>query len=81
MPLADPLQEIRSLREKLDSWNYRYYVLKATNEDTTSAGFARETEIDRLARQAYLRGEGYDGVRLEYAPCGNATRIPTSIFT
>ncbi len=27
MPLADPLQEIQSLREKLDSWNYQYYVL------------------------------------------------------
>ncbi len=27
MPPADPLQEIESLREQLDSWNYRYYVL------------------------------------------------------
>lgn len=27
MPLAKPLQEIQSLREKLDSWNYQYYVL------------------------------------------------------
>ncbi len=27
MPLADPLQEIESLREKLDAWNYQYYVL------------------------------------------------------
>ena len=60
--------------------NYRYYVLKYTNEDTTSAGFARETENSRLAREAYLRGEGYDGVRQEYVPCGNATVIKTSFY-
>ena len=61
--------------------NYRYYVLKATNEDTTTAGYTRETNVNRLAREAYLRGEGYDGVGLQYAPCGNATLIPTSFFT
>ncbi len=60
--------------------NYRYYVLKATNEDPTTAGFARETTTARLAREAYLRGEGYDGIRLEYAPCGNATLIATSFY-
>ena len=60
--------------------NYRYYVLKYTNEDATTAGFARETENSRLAREAYLRGEGYDGVRLEYVPCGNATLIRTSFY-
>jgi hypothetical protein len=60
--------------------NYRYYVLKHTNEDATSAGFARETEHARLARDAFLRGEGYDGVRLEYTPCGNATLIRTSFY-
>jgi len=27
MPLADPVQEIASLREQLDAWNYQYYVL------------------------------------------------------
>jgi DNA ligase (NAD+) len=27
MPLAHPWQEIESLREKLDAWNYQYYVL------------------------------------------------------
>jgi DNA ligase (NAD+) len=27
MPSADPLQEIESLREQLDAWNYQYYVL------------------------------------------------------
>ena len=27
MPSADPLQEIEALREQLDAWNYRYYVL------------------------------------------------------
>jgi hypothetical protein len=60
--------------------NYRYYVLKATNEDTSSAGYAREKEINHLAREAFLRGEGYDAIRQEYAPCGNATKIPTSFY-
>jgi hypothetical protein len=60
--------------------NYRYYVLKATNEDTSSAGYARETEINHLAREAFLRGEGYDGIRQEYSPCGDATKIPTSFY-
>jgi len=27
MPRADPLQDIESLREQLDAWNYQYYVL------------------------------------------------------
>lgn len=27
MPSADPVQEIESLREQLDTWNYQYYVL------------------------------------------------------
>jgi hypothetical protein len=58
--------------------NFRYYVLKSTNEDATSAGFARQTTTARLAREAFLRGEGYDGIRQEYVPCGNATLIPTS---
>ncbi len=60
--------------------NYRYYVLKYTNEDTTTAGFAREMENSRLAREAYFRGEGFDSVRLEYVPCGNATLIRTSFY-
>jgi len=60
--------------------NYRYYVLKATNEDPTTAGFARETNTARLAREAFLRGEGYDGIRQEYVPCGNATLITTSFY-
>jgi hypothetical protein len=60
--------------------NYRYYVLKHTNEDPSTAGFARQTENSRLAREAYFRGEGYDGVRLEYTPCGNATQIRTSFY-
>jgi hypothetical protein len=60
--------------------NYRYYVLKATNEDMNTAGFARETNTARLAREAYRRGEGYDGVRLEYVPCGEATLIKSSIY-
>jgi hypothetical protein len=60
--------------------NYRYYVLKSTNEDANSAGFARETTTARLAREAFLRGEGYDGIRLEYVPCGNATLIKTSFY-
>jgi len=60
--------------------NYRYYVLKATNEDTSTAGFARETDTNNLARAAYLRGEGYDGVALQYVPCGNATLIKTSFY-
>jgi hypothetical protein len=60
--------------------NYRYYVLKSTNEDTTSAGFARETSTVHLARDAFLRGEGYDGIRQEYVPCGNATVIKTSFY-
>ena len=60
--------------------NFRYYVLKSTNEDVTTAGFARQTTTARLAREAFLRGEGYDGVRLEYVPCGNATRITTSFY-
>lgn len=29
MPKADPLQEIESLREQLEAWNYQYYVLDA----------------------------------------------------
>ncbi len=61
--------------------NFRYYALKHTNEDASSAGFAREMENLRLAREAYLRGEGYDGTRLEYVPCGDATLIKTSILT
>ncbi|WP_292350029.1 hypothetical protein [Methanoregula sp. PtaU1.Bin006] len=60
--------------------NYRYYVLKATNEDMNTAGFARETNTARLAREAYRRGEGYDGVRQEYVPCGEATLIRSSIY-
>jgi hypothetical protein len=60
--------------------NYRYYVLKYTNEDATSAGFARETSNTRLTRDAYLRGEGFDGVRQEYVPCGNATLIRMSFY-
>jgi hypothetical protein len=60
--------------------NFRYYVLKATNEDSTTAGFARETTTAHLAREAFLRGEGYDGDRLEYVPCGNATLIKTSFY-
>jgi hypothetical protein len=60
--------------------NYRYYVLKYTNEDATSAGFARETSNARLAREAFLRNEGYDGVRQEYVPCGNSTLIATSFY-
>jgi hypothetical protein len=61
--------------------NFRYYVLKATNADPTTAGFAREMTTARLAREAYLRGEGYDGTRLEYVPCGgNATLIRTSFY-
>jgi len=60
--------------------NYRYYVLKYTNEDTTTAGFARQTKNAQLARDAYLRGEGYDGVSQQYVPCGNATLIPTSFY-
>ncbi len=60
--------------------NYRYYVLKNTNEDPTSAGFARETTNSRLAREAYLRGEGWDGASLQYVKCGNATLIQTSIY-
>jgi hypothetical protein len=58
--------------------NFRYYVLKSTNEDATTAGFARETSTARSAREAFLRGEGYDGIRQEYVPCGNATLIATS---
>lgn len=61
--------------------NFRYYALKHTNEDSSSAGFVRETENLRLAREAFLRGEGFDGVRQEYVPCGNATLIRTSILT
>jgi hypothetical protein len=60
--------------------NWRYYVLKSTNEDPTTAGFARETTTARLAREAFLRGEGYDAVRQEYVPCGDATLIPTSFY-
>jgi hypothetical protein len=60
--------------------NYRYYVLKATNEDPTTAGFAREMNTARVAREAFLRGEGYDGIRQEYVPCGNATLIATSFY-
>ena len=60
--------------------NFRYYVLKATNEDPTSAGFARETNTARLAREAYLRGEGYDAISQAYVPCGNATLITTSLY-
>jgi hypothetical protein len=60
--------------------NYRYYVLKSTNEDATSAGFARETTTARLAREAFLRGEGYDGIRQEYVPCGNATLLAMSFI-
>jgi hypothetical protein len=60
--------------------NYRYYVLKYTNEDTTTAGFARQTKNAELAREAYLRGEGYDGINQEYVPCGNATLIKTSFY-
>jgi hypothetical protein len=60
--------------------NYRYYVLKFTNEDTTTAGFARQTKNAQLARDAYFRGEGYDGVSQKYVPCGNATLIPTSFY-
>jgi hypothetical protein len=60
--------------------NFRYYVLKATNEDTSTAGFARETNTARLAREAFLRGEGYDGIRQEYVPCGDATLITTSFY-
>jgi hypothetical protein len=60
--------------------NYRYYVLKYTNEDTTTAGFARQTKNAEFAREAYLRGEGYDGINQEYVPCGNATLIKTSFY-
>jgi hypothetical protein len=60
--------------------NWRYYVLKSTNEDSTSAGFARETTTSRLAREAFLRGEGYDNIRQEYVLCGNATKITTSFY-
>ena len=60
--------------------NFRYYVLKSTNEDASTAGFARETNTARLAREAFLRGEGYDGIRQEYVPCGNATLITTSFY-
>jgi hypothetical protein len=60
--------------------NWRYYVLKSTNEDTTTAGFARQTNTARLAREAFLRGEGYDNIRQEYVPCGNATMITTSFY-
>lgn len=60
--------------------NFRYYVLKATNEDMNTAGFARETNTARLAREAFLRGDGYDGVRQEYVPCGDATVIRTSFY-
>jgi hypothetical protein len=60
--------------------NYRYYVLKATNEDMNTAGFARETNTAKLAREAFLRGEGYDGVSLQYVPCGDATVIRTSFY-
>jgi len=60
--------------------NYRYYVLKFTNEDTTTAGFARQTKNAQLARDAYLRGEGYDAIHQVYVPCGNATLIPTSFY-
>ena len=60
--------------------NYRYYVLKTTNEDLTTAGFARQTKNAQLARDAYFRGEGYDGVSQQYVPCGNATLIPTSFY-
>ncbi len=60
--------------------NFRYYVLKSTNEDPTTAGFAREMATARMAREAFLRGEGYDGIRQEYAPCGNATQIPRSFY-
>jgi hypothetical protein len=60
--------------------NFRYYVLKSTNEDATTAGFARETTTARSAREAFLRGEGYDGIRQEYVPCGNATLIATSFY-
>jgi hypothetical protein len=60
--------------------NFRYYVLKSTNEDATTAGFARQTETASLAREAFLRGEGYDGIRQEYVPCGNATVIKTSFY-
>jgi hypothetical protein len=60
--------------------NYRYYVLKATNEDMNTAGFARETNTARLAREAYLRGEGYDNIRQEYVICGDATLVKTSFY-
>jgi hypothetical protein len=60
--------------------NFRYYVLKSTNEDATTAGFARESTTARSAREAFLRGEGYDGIRQEYVPCGNATQIATSFY-
>jgi hypothetical protein len=60
--------------------NYRYYVLKDTNEDLTTAGFARETTNAHLARDAYLRGEGYNGTSLEYVPCGSATLVKTSFY-
>ena len=61
--------------------NFRYYVLKYTNEDPTTAGFAREMENFRTARAAYLRGEGFDGASQKYVPCGNATLIRTSILS
>jgi len=60
--------------------NFRYYVLKSTNEDPTTAGFARESTTARNAREAFLRGQGYDGIRQEYVPCGNATQIATSFY-
>jgi DNA ligase (NAD+) len=43
MPSPDPVQEIESLREQLDAWNYQYYVLDAPS--------VPDAEYDRCMRR------------------------------
>jgi len=58
MPPADPLQELESLREQLDAWNYQYYVL---DQPTVP-----DSEYDRcMARLRELESQYPEQVRAD----------------
>jgi hypothetical protein len=50
--------------------NYRSNALRYTNDDDTTAGYARETQNTHLARDAYYRNLAYDAPAQQFVPCG-----------
>jgi hypothetical protein len=49
--------------------SFKHDALEYTNDDETSAGYARETKNVHLAREAFYKNMAYNDATLQYEPC------------